>query len=113
MRSDGRIDTREAAQIYGCTPTNLVRAMRKAGYAPVTEWYGGPHGGSIRRYYWVPGEVLKARKHARAMVTERKPYNLRRYNDLPASVRQAVVQKRRLERLRKYYQAKAASRAAA
>ena len=113
MREDGRIDTREAAQRYGCTPTNVIRAMRKAGFAPLVEWYGGAHGGSICRYWWVPSEVMQARKHARAMAVTLKPYNLRRYNELPPPIRQAVVQKRRLERLRKYYQAKAASRAAA
>jgi hypothetical protein len=113
MRSDGRIDTREAAQRYGCTPTNVIRAMRKAGCEPLVEMYQSKHGGSMRYYFWLPSDVRKAKKHAESMHAERKPLNLRGYNALPKHIKSAVVQKRRLERLRKYYQAKAASRAAA
>jgi hypothetical protein len=113
MRSDGRIDTREAARIYGCTPTNVIRAMRKAGIEPVVHEYRSKYGGFKRHYFWLPTDVGKAKRHAESMHAERKPLNLRGYNALPKHIKSAVVQKRRLERLRKYYQAKAASRAAA
>jgi hypothetical protein len=107
------LPTVDAAAKYGSCVKNFLRMMPRYGYAPVVEYVGGPHGGSIRRYWWNPTDVLMARREARQRKVVSDTKNIARYNDLPENIRTALVRDRRMERLRKYYQAKAQSRAAA
>ena len=113
MRPDGRISTREAASLYGCTPNHLPRAMAAAGFSPVIAEYVSVHGGCTTHYFWMPAEVRTAQRRARRSKSASGRKNVAKWNELPAEVRESKVRHRRLERLRKYYQAKAASRAAA
>ena len=107
------VPSRKAAEMYGCSQPNLVRMMRRYGYAPLVEQVGGPHGGTVTRYGWDPTNVLMAKRESRRRKVVSDTKNITRYNDLPSAVREAMVKSRRMERLRRYYQQKAASRAAA
>ena len=107
------IPTAVAAVTYGGSVKNFLRMMPRYGYTPVVEYIGGPHGGTIRRYWWDPTDVVMAKREARRRKVLSDTKNITRYNDLPVPVREAMVKSRRMERLRRYYQAKAQSRTAA
>jgi len=113
MRPDGLLSTREAAEKWGCTPNNLIVMMGRRGYRPWVEQRPTKHGGVITAYWWHPTDVLMARRASRRAKAESGAKNITRWNDLPPEVREARVRDRRMKRLRAYYQAKAARRAAA
>jgi hypothetical protein len=113
MRPDGRIDTREAAKIYGCCRNHLVSVMGRHGYRPLIETTTGRNGGVASRFWWNPSEVAAVRRASEKAKAENGKRNLATFNNWRTQAKLNGLRNKRLERLRKYYQAKAASRAAA
>lgn len=54
-----RVNTKEAARIYGCNTRSLLRAMLEEGVTPEIRARTKRSGGIS--YWWEPQEVLKAR----------------------------------------------------
>lgn len=55
----GYVTTRKAAQLYGCSPDALLRAMKQEGIDPLVTTHEARTGG--RLYWWDPMQVLKTR----------------------------------------------------
>jgi len=111
---EGWVSSREAARMWGCTPTQLRRWMQEAGISPVRGRKTERQGHS---FFWDPAEVLAVRAiHAKrkgnAAMPKGRPVTQkeRRYAAAHTRGRIAVFKEQRLEWLRQYYLGKARKR---
>lgn len=111
---EGYVTTRKAAQLYGCSPEALLRAMKQEGVDPLTTEAEARGGG--RRFWWDPMQVLKARAvRAERQLSARQLLGQRaKAGTLTKDKRGAVLKGRetRLESYRKTLLARIAARTA-
>ena len=62
---DNLVDTRKAANIYGCSTFHWLRLAKQYGVTPVVR-EGTDRTGSGYHYFWPPETVLQVRKQHRA-----------------------------------------------
>jgi hypothetical protein len=64
------VSSRDAAAMYGCCTTSLMRAMRESGVAPEVRFIPNKHGGVHEAHYWNPAEVMRVRAERKVKALE-------------------------------------------